>query len=401
VGVKVGAKPWDRGSRGWWIRIYTDGKKVPRKVGPPGEVGEAKAIAVCKNLNERNEQQAIWSASPLEPLPVARLVESWRTTHAPLLTRRTRATNRARSQRLIDSAIGQKDVRDLNIVDCQAFAATILKENRNQKKGATSPPKKLSGSLASGCLSILRRVVNLAVESKLIDSNPVPGLGKLITSLAKTVGSTDAWTLEEATHIRELAKQHGPRGLYVALCIAFATGARRGEILALEWERIDFSRRQIHYWQAMELGGGTKDPKSKADRYTPMTNGLAELLKEEYERQRRDTLKGKGQPKWVILSPEGLFWFERNFSRSYERLQRRFGTEARQLKFHSTRHSFITWALTAGRSPKKVSKWVGATTQVIHNTYEHALPDSEDSMEFAELGTPHDQLLSRRHEAVI
>ena len=92
AGVKVSAKPWDRGSRGWWVRIYADGKKAHRKVGPPGAVGEEKAAEVCRQINARNERNEIWSASPLGPLPVAGLVEGWLSTHAPLLAKRTRAT---------------------------------------------------------------------------------------------------------------------------------------------------------------------------------------------------------------------------------------------------------------------------------------------------------------------
>ena len=85
----------------------------------------------------------------------------------------------------------------------------------------------------------------------------------------------------------------------------------------------------------------------------------------------------------ALVSPTGLFWAERNFNRAWEQLRRRFGKKARPLNWHSTRHTFITWALEAGHSPKRVSQWVGASTTVIHSRYEHAVPDQGENMDFS------------------
>ncbi len=47
----------------------------------------------------------------------------------------------------------------------------------------------------------------------------------------------------------------------------------------------------------------------------------------------------------------------------------------RPYPFHSTRHTFITWALEAGTPAKRVSEWVGATVDVIERHYAHAIPE--------------------------
>ena len=102
---------------------------------------------------------------------------------------------------------------------------------------------------------------------------------------------------------------------------------------------------------------------------------LEARLKQQLEEQRRALLEGKPTPEWVFPSPRGQFWSERNFSRTWERLQRRFLKQGvRPLKFHCARHTFITWALESGKSAKRISTWVGASEEVIQSNYSHLLP---------------------------
>ena len=374
--LSMGAKPWDRGRRGWWVRVYAHGAEEAYRVGPPGARGEQQARAICAEIQARQARAGLWSGPASRPLPAAEMLRGWYEIHGPLRSARTRATDRARVERLA-RFLGAKDLRDLRAEDCHRFAAGVLEEGR-------------SGDLAAGCLSILRRVLNLAVEANLVGANPVPGMGRIITQAAqrtrREVRRPDAWTREEAAEIQRLAARRGPRGLYLGISLALGTGARRGELLALRWEDIDLQRRRIHFRRAAACGGGTKTPKTGRDRKTPISEGLATLLAGELDRQRRAQLEGRPAPEWVVASPTGRFWSERNFSRAWERLRRRFG-KTRPLPFHSTRHTFVTWALEAGRAPKLVAQWVGASTAVIHAHYEHALPDSDDSMEFAEPGS--------------
>jgi integrase len=113
-----------------------------------------------------------------------------------------------------------------------------------------------------------------------------------------------------------------------------------------------------------------------------MTPELEARLKQQLEKQRRAQLEGKPLPEWVFPSPRGHFWSERNFSRTWERLRRRFlKLGVRPLKFHCARHTFITWALESGKSAKRISTWVGASEEVIQSNYSHLLPD-DDGVDF-------------------
>jgi len=197
------------------------------------------------------------------------------------------------------------------------------------------------------------------------------------------VPSRDAWSREEAAHIIALARDYNP-SLAVALDVVFNCGApRRGELLALEWESVDFERNRIHWRKTTRLNSrGTKRPKNRRARWAPGPTRLFDVLRAELERQRRAQLKGAPPPKYVVCSPTGLRWAERNFSRCWESLRRKFGDKARPLAFHSTRHSHISWALASGVSPKLLSERTGVSLEVLFSNYAHALPDQNEPADY-------------------
>ena len=86
-------------------------------------------------------------------------------------------------------------------------------------------------------------MLNVAVEEQLLKTNPAPGIARVMrearSRTQKEVGRPDAWSREEAARIIELARRHEP-SLYVPLFLAIHTGARRGELVALKWEDVDF-----------------------------------------------------------------------------------------------------------------------------------------------------------------
>jgi integrase len=376
-GITIGAKPWNRGSRGWFVRVYADGEQASYKVGPPGPEGEREATRVCAELNARKERAALWTDGGARRLPTADMLRSWQEIHGPLRSARTRATDRALVERLA-RFFGELDLRDLRETDARRFAAETLKEGK-------------SGDLVANALSVLRRTLNLAVDAGLLGANPMPQLGKLIAQARESdrteISRPDAWTKEEAAALLRIAEQHEP-ALYPALCFALGTGARRGEILALRWEDIDFNRHRVHIRRAATLEGTTKAPKNRRGRFTPLMPSVIKMLRQQLARQHRAQLRGKPEPTWVFPSPTGKFWRERNFNRVFDRLRRRAAKDGiRPLSLHCTRHTFISWALESGKSPKRVSEWVGASAPVIHARYEHVIGSEDEDLGFAELPT--------------
>jgi integrase len=368
----MGARPWDRGKRGWWVRVYANGAEEKYRVGPSGPEGEEAARKVCEAIDRRNTRGALWSSgSSSRPLPSDETLRGWIEVYGPLRSERTQLTDRGRVEHLA-AFFGATDLRDLTDGSVRRFANQLLTTK--------------SGHTVAGCLSTLRRVLNLAVRERLLPANPVPTINDMIkaakAATATEVDTRAAWTREEWVQIWALAEKHETT-LAPALFFAIHTGARRGEIIALRWEDIDFDRKKIHFRRAARLRKGTKVLKnSTMTRHTPMSPELEARLRLHLEERHREQLKGRPAPEWVFPSPRGLYWTERNFTRAWERLRRRFAKKGvRPLKFHCTRHTFITWALEAGKPVKRVSEWVGATAEVIHKHYSHVLND-DDTIDF-------------------
>ena len=326
VRVSHGGRRWEKGGFGH---------------GPEGEA-QARAFAdevdAIEEAEGRRASAAIGSAHP-----IAELCADWAVTYGPLRSDRTRATDRARVNRLA-AFFGTRDARSLTHGDVVAFATRTM-ENR-------------SPSVAMGCLSTLRRVLNLAVRDGLIARNPVPAIGEVIKSCEAMNDATsrDAWSHDEAAKLLEVARERNP-GVAAALQFMFGTGTRRGETLALRWEHVDFARNRVEIRMAMKARGrGVKRTKTGSQRFVPLSPSLESML---LNLQRRRKLARRSS-EWVFASPTGKLWAERNFNRAWDKVRDVAQTKGvRPLPLHCTRHSFISWALTAATPTKRVSEWCG------------------------------------------
>ena len=308
----------------------------------------------------------------MERQPIARdwtvsaLLIHWKSTHGAMRAESTRETDSARVARLV-SFFGEADAGALTPDDVARFVAHELES--------------VSGWTVAGCLSTLRRALNLQelhVPRGL--SHTIKQCERLATS---EVPSRDAWTRDEAAALLELARDH-ERTLYPALRFALATGARRGEILALRWEDIDFGRGRVNVRRSRNRkSASTKLPKNGRGRFSPIPADLLGFLREHSAAQARAW--PFDPPAWVFPSPTGQLWDHNNLSRSWRRLQARMTRAGvRPLPWHCTRHTYITWALESGVPVKRVSEWVGATIQVIEGTYTHVMPMTDVDTSFAE-----------------
>ena len=93
-------------------------------------------------------------------------------------------------------------------------------------------------------------------------------------------------------------------------------------------------------------------------------------------------------PPWIFCSTQGTP-LEANLGRLWERVRRRAKAAGiRPLKLHSTRHTFATHALRAGKSIRWVAAQLGhADPALTLRVYAHALREEESDLGFADFGT--------------
>jgi integrase len=94
----------------------------------------------------------------------------------------------------------------------------------------------------------------------------------------------------------------------------------------------------------------------------------------------------------VFCSEAGTPLDERNVTRTWERVRRRAQKAGvRPLKLHTTRHTFASLALAAGRSIRWVADQLGHSNPAFTlRPYAHALPVEDEDLGFADFGEPAD-----------
>ena len=134
------------------------------------------------------------------------------------------------------------------------------------------------------------------------------------------------------------------------LGVAFFTGARTGEILALEWKDIDFEQKIINI-NKTRTKGLTKQPKTKSSfRVIDMLSQCEFFLRE----QRKIT----GLSKYVFLKSNGKM-YNNSGDLLYEwyKLLEKLNLEKRNI--YQTRHSFASNMLSNKENPLWVSQMLG------------------------------------------
>jgi len=200
-------------------------------------------------------------------------------------------------------------------------------------------------------------------------------------------------TLKQVKQLLRIAKGHRIEAL---LTLALATGMRRGELLGLKWQDIDFEKSILQIRRIMsrvptklkseaKKGQVEAATKAKKSRRSIIIVPLAfEALQQHQERQRE--ARKKAGDRWidrdlVFCTSIGT---PLNPDRDVRLPFKRLLSEAKlpDIRFHDLRHSAATLLLGMGIHPKIVQEILGhSSIAVTMNVYSHVLPTmQQDAM---------------------
>lgn len=231
-----------------------------------------------------------------------------------------------RCSRRVRELFGERDIGSIKKIELREWVASL----------------KLKYSSIMGLLAPLRMAFELALDDEVIERNPMEGL-KIPRSERERV---EPFSKEEVDKL--LAHSSGLLKRY--LMVAFYTGARTGEIIALKWSDIDFTRGVISIERAIREGRiGT--PKTKSGvRLIPLFAPLKEFL-----------LSIERESEWIFPKRDGGSFYSRSeflSPRQWQMFLELLGIEYRQL--YQTRHSFATHMLLGGKvGVLEVSRMLG------------------------------------------
>jgi integrase len=153
------------------------------------------------------------------------------------------------------------------------------------------------------------------------------------------------------------------------------TGARRGELLALDWSDVDLEAGRIHIWRSLTPSGRMELTKTDRDRWVDLDDETAAALGAWETQQKRERLKAgvawKGTG-WVFTTLRGVQIKPDWTSRRFQAIREAAGLP--HIRLHDVRHSWASIALRAGVPVHVVAERLGhSSTQTTMNTYAHSI----------------------------
>jgi integrase len=219
---------------------------------------------------------------------------------------------------------------------------------------------------------ILRSALARAVEQQILARNPADAFRNRLPKIERremvTLNTEQAATLLSAIkHTR----------VYWPALIAWATGMRRGEILALRWQNVDLERgiaRVVESLEQTKTGLRFKSPKNEKSRAIALPTFATEELRR-LKRQQAEELLSLGVrltgSTLVCARADGSPLPPRSLTHEYSRVARRV-KDIPRVRFHDLRHSHATQLLLAGVHPKVAQERLGhSSITVTLDLYTH------------------------------
>ena len=241
--------------------------------------------------------------------------------------------------------IGNIPLEKLSTMDLQKLYRKLMNKGRIERVEAEKQPKGLSAKTVRNINQVIFSALDFAVAQKILSANACKAvaLPKIEHKEMKTI---------PAEQLEAFFKEAKETGVYEMYYIELATGLRRGELLGLKWQDIDWKngiikvRRQV----ARVDGEIVEAPLKTKNSYRAVTisQQAIEVLK---------TQKAKTNDEYVFPSPNGGPISPDSVNNMLKRVLARAGIP--KVRFHDLRHTFATIALQNGVDIKTVSGMLG------------------------------------------
>lgn len=223
-------------------------------------------------------------------------------------------------------------------------------------------------------INTLSGIFKAAIADELTNRNPTAALPR--TKIQKK--EIDPFMQQEADRLIQWLYENleGKLRRYAAYFeLAFYTGMRPCEMLALRWDDIDLERRRLRVSRVMVAGEIHERVKTKYARDVLLNDRALHALRD-----------AKEDSTYVFIPADGRGDFIAS-----ENTPKRYLVEAlealgiRKRKQYATRHTYATVCLMAGMTPAFVAKQLGHNVQVLLETYARWIDSDSDFLELDKL----------------
>jgi integrase len=304
-----------------------------------------------------------------DPRTVAEFLDQWIAEYA---TRKVAPTTLERYQDLaghVARAIGSVELTKITTLQLQRVYNGLLDSGRKNGTGlAVKTVRHVHG--------LVHVAMETAVKWGLLKINPAHACD------LPPVPQREAPAMDQDGTAKFMAAcaGHWLRDLFAT---AFATGARRGELLALAWPDVDLEASILTIRKSLEQtkhGLRIKETKGRKIRRLNLPEASVKLLRElkarQMETRRMFGFDYRTDLDLVFCHPDGNYIRPDVVTKAARRIAKKAGLEG--VSLHTIRHSHGSQLLSLGVPLPTVSKRLGhANVHVTATVYSHALPEDE------------------------
>jgi integrase len=224
---------------------------------------------------------------------------------------------------------------------------------------------------------VLHGVFKQAVRWGMVPRN----VTEMVDAPRRTFPEIATWNAQQVARFFEAGDQH-----YLAAFwrLALLTGMRRGELLGLKWDDIDFERGTLAVRRTLSRGrGGTWElghPKTASGRRSiALPQSCVSALRKHRVAQNTERLQlGElwDDHDFIFTNRTGGPLHVNSMALQFEKLTKATGLP--KIRFHDLRHTSATLLLAKGVHPKIVQERLGhADISMTLNRYSHVTPDMQ------------------------
>jgi|SRR5690625_2703707 len=279
-------------------------------------------------------------------------------------------------------ALGHYKLEDITHVHINGFLESLGED-------------KLASSTIKKHYNVIRNIFNLATKNEIINKNPFDKVDKPIVRYKPG----QVYNSEELKQLYQLLNKEKNKQQVLIVKLALNTGMRKGEILGLQWDDIDFTTNTIHIKHSLSYtkasGYILKDPKTEgSNRKVAPPKKLMEELKKHIYKKKTDRMEASelwegGKYHFVFSSDLGKPLHQnvpsRWWNRFIDRVNREFKKEDKpsfkKIRFHDLRHTAATDLINRGANTHSISKRLGhANIKTTMNIYGHYLEEADQKI---------------------